>query len=50
MYGAVVSSSWQDVPHDIQMIDAINAAIFGAMAVDNVAQDCVLFLGRDVPC
>lgn len=44
MYGAVtVSSSWQDLPHDIQMIDAINAAIFGAMAVDNMAQDCVFF-------
>ena len=40
VYGAVtVSSSLQDLPHDIQMIDLINAAMFGAMAVDNMAQD-----------
>ena len=45
LYGAVtVSSSLQDLPHDIQMIDVINAAIFGAMAVDNMAQDCVGFV------
>ena len=45
VYGAVtVSNNLQDLPDVTQMIDVINVAILGAMAVDNLNTG----LGRSV--